>query len=77
MFGHFRLIPFLLGILAGIVVLFIYKPEKKEIKQYPHPSEASDKVFKDPNGACYKYTTHEVSCDANEATLKDYPVQGA
>jgi hypothetical protein len=77
MFDRFRIIPFLLGLLVGFVVLMIYKPEKKEIKQYPHPSETSDKIFKDPNGTCYKYTTHEVNCDANEGTMKDYPIQGA
>jgi hypothetical protein len=75
MFDHFRLIPFLLGLFAGVVVLFIYKPEKKEIKKYPHPSEATENIYKDSNGACYKYTSHEVNCDTNEATMKDYPIQ--
>ncbi len=77
MFDHFRVIPFLIGIAVGVVVFLIYKPEKQEIKQYPHPTESSEKIFKDPNGTCYKYTTHEVNCDSNEATLKDYPIQGA
>lgn len=54
----------------------VYKPEKHVIHQYPHPKDASTKIFKDPSGTCYKYTSHEVNCDANEATLKDYPVQG-
>lgn len=54
----------------------IYKPEKQIIRKYPHPSDSTGKVYKDPNGMCYKYATHEVNCDANEATLKDYPIQG-
>jgi hypothetical protein len=77
MFHHFRLLPFIAGIVIGYIVSLIYKPEKQIIRQYPHPDEASKKVFKDPNGACYTYTSHEVNCDANEATLKDYPVQGS
>jgi hypothetical protein len=76
MFDHFRIIPFLVGIAVGILVFLVYKPEKQEIKQYPHPEEASTKIFKDPNGTCYKYTSHEVNCDSNEGTLKDYPIQG-
>jgi hypothetical protein len=76
MFDHFRFLPFIAGIGIGIFVSLFYKPEKQIIKQYPHPSEAHEKVFKDPNGTCYKYTSHDVNCDANEATLKDYPVQG-
>lgn len=76
MFDHFRFIPFISGLAIGVVVSLFYKPEKQIIHQYPHPSEATDKVFKDPNGTCYKYSSHEVDCDANEATLKDYPIQG-
>lgn len=76
MFSHFRLFPFLVGLAVGFIVFLIYKPEKQVINQYPHPSDTSKKVFRDPNGNCYTYSTHEVDCDANEATLKDYPVQG-
>jgi hypothetical protein len=76
MFDHFRFIPFISGLVIGVIVSLFYKPEKQIIHQYPHPSEATDKVFKDPNGTCYKYSSHEVDCDANEATLKDYPIQG-
>lgn len=53
----------------------VYKPQKQVIRQYPHPKEVGTKTFKDPNGTCYTYTTHEVDCDANEATLQDYPIQ--
>ena len=65
----------MLGLLVGVIVMYVYKPEKQVIHQYPHPSEASKKVFRDHNGVCYTYTSHEVNCDSNEATLKDYPVQ--
>ena len=76
MFNHFRFLYFFIGLGIGLFAAYFYKPEKQIIKQYPHPSEAHEKVFKDPNGTCYKYTSHEVNCDANEGTLQDYPVQG-
>ena len=76
MFAHARILPFVLGLTIGGVLFMVYKPSKEVVKQYPHPKDSSDKVFKDPAGACYKYTTHEVDCDANEGTLKDYPIQG-
>ncbi len=75
MLSHFRLVPFLLGIGAALLVFWVYKPEKQVIRQYPHPQDAKDRIFKDPNGTCYRYTAHEVDCDANEGTLKDYPIQ--
>jgi hypothetical protein len=77
MIGRFRLFPFVLGLIAGGIALSFYKPEKQVILQYPHPSDTDTKIFRDPNKICYKYTSHEVDCDANERTLKDYPVQGA
>jgi hypothetical protein len=76
MIAHFRLLPFLAGVAIASLIFLVYKPEKQVIRQYPHPSEAKEKVFRDQNKACYKYTSHEVDCDANEENLKDYPLQG-
>lgn len=75
MIGHFRLLPFIVGVLAAGAIFVFYKPEKQIIRQYPHPSQTSGKVFRDHNKMCYSYSSHEVDCDANESTLKDYPVQ--
>jgi hypothetical protein len=75
MLNHFRFIPFLIGIVVGYIISIIYKPEKQTITQYPHPNQSKDKVYKDKNGTCYTYTSHEVNCDANEKTLKDFPIQ--
>ena len=77
MLSHFRFTYFLIGLALGYLVYLVYKPEKEVIRQYPHPEKAKDTVFKDLNGTCYTYTSHEVDCDANESTLKDYPIQGA
>ena len=76
MLDHFRIVPFLCGVAIAAVVFLVYKPEKQIIRKYPHPSEVNGKVFRDPNQTCYTYKSHEVNCDANEETLKDYPVQG-
>jgi hypothetical protein len=76
MLSHFRIIPFLLGIVAAALIFLIYRPQKQVIHQYPHPNDVKGNVYKDPNGTCYSYTAHAVDCDANEATLKEYPIQG-
>ena len=76
MFNKFRLLPFLAGLAVGILTLYFYKPTKEVVKQYPHPKDGADKVYKDPTGTCYTYTTHEVDCASNEGTLKEYPIQG-
>ncbi len=75
MLGHFRIIPFVAGLAIGVLVFVLYKPQKQVIRQYPHPNDSDKKVYKDPNGTCYKYSVHEVNCDTHESTLKDYPIQ--
>jgi hypothetical protein len=76
MLSHFRVLPFVGGIVLALLIFAIYKPQKQVMYKYPHPSDTDTKYFKDPNGTCYKYKSHEVNCDANEGTLKDYPIQG-
>lgn len=71
----FKLIPFLIGIGAGLVVLAIYTPEKRVVFEYPHPDNVQSRIYRDKNGICYKYNAAEVDCDKNEATLKEYPIQ--
>lgn len=72
---HFRLIPLIAGLVIGWLVAHFYKPEKKVIEEYPHPSDLKDKIYRDHNNTCYSYESHEVDCDTNEATLRDYPLQ--
>jgi hypothetical protein len=75
MLRHFRGTPFLVGIALGLVVLYTYKQPKQIVYDYPHPHNLKEKVYKDLNGVCYTYTVEEVGCDANEGTLRPYPIQ--
>lgn len=75
MLGHFRIIPFIAGIIVGIIIFSNYKVEPLSILQYPHPDNIHERVYKDHNNVCYSYTAQEVNCNANEATLKQYPLQ--
>lgn len=69
----FYFIPFFLGIIFGIILVFVYKQEKVIIYDYPKPFD--NKIYKDKNNACYQYVTKEVKCNENEKTLKAYPIQ--
>lgn len=75
MIKHFRIIPFIGGIIIGIIVLSNYKGEFATIFQYPHPDNIHERVYKDHNNRCYAYTAEETSCNDNEGTLKQYPLQ--
>jgi hypothetical protein len=75
MLGHFRLLPFIGGIIIGILFFNNYKMETRSIFQYPHPENVHERVYKDINDVCYSYTAQEVNCNENEGTLKEYPLQ--
>jgi len=75
MFKHFRMTPFIVGLVVGYYLLTIYKAEPRVIYEYPHPSNVDTKVYSDKNGVCYGYSMKEVSCDSNEATVRHYPIQ--
>lgn len=75
MLNHFEILPFLVGFVLGIVGILMWKPKPRVILKYPHPTNVEKLVYKDANGICYSYKAKEVGCDANEGTLKPYPLQ--
>lgn len=75
MFDYFELKPFGLGLAVGFLLILFFRPQKDTIYKYPHPQTVEQLIYKDQNGSCYKYNVKEVSCDANEGTLTDYPIQ--
>ena len=76
MYQHFRMKAFLVGLVAGLFLLYVYKPPATVVYEYPHPQNVNDRVYRDTNGVCYKYAASKVDCDANEGSLRDYPLQG-
>ena len=76
-FGFFHLIPFLVGLTLGIVYIALGGRGVHEvIYKYPHPTTVDALVYKDPNGACYRYKVEQVDCDKHERKLKEYPLSG-
>ena len=76
MLHHFRCIPFILGILVGGLLLIYYRAPATIVYEYPHPQNMTHRVYRDNNNVCYSYSAKEVDCDANESTLRQYPLQG-
>ena len=76
MLDHIRVLPFIVGLAVGLGLLFYYKAPRKTIYEYPHPQNVNERVYRDDNGVCYKYSSNKVECDANEDTLRQYPIQG-
>ena len=76
-FEFFKLLPFAIGVVAGVVYIMLGgRGSHDVIYKYPHPTTVDALVYKDPNGACYRYKVEQVNCDANEKKLKEYPLSG-
>jgi hypothetical protein len=66
---------FLLGIVVGIFLVCMLRPEQKVVLRYPTPENVGNTTYRDGNSVCYKYTSEEVSCDAEKSKVREYPVQ--
>lgn len=69
---QFHLMPFIFGIIAGFILLYIFDGKKQSITQYPKINDNQE--YKDKNGNTYIYETKEVNCDDNEKELELYPI---
>jgi hypothetical protein len=73
----FHILPFIIGVISGIAYVSLGGRGAHEvIYKYPHPTTVDALVYKDPNGACYRYKVEQVNCDKNEKNLKEYPLSG-
>lgn len=71
------MLPFILGLIVGIVYIALGgKGAHEIIYKYPHPTTVDALTYRDPNGACYRYKVEQVNCDKNEKKLKEYPLSG-
>jgi hypothetical protein len=69
------LIPFVIGVATGVLYVVLGGRGAHEvIYKYPHPTTVDALIYKDPNGACYRYKVEQVDCDKNERKLKQYPL---
>ena len=77
LFEFFYCVPFIAGVVIGLgYVLLGGRGIHETIYKYPHPTTVDALVYKDPNGACYRYKVEQVSCKKNEDNLKEYPLSG-
>ncbi len=74
MLKHIKILYLIIGIIIGIIGVYVIKPTQNIVYKYPNTENADKLTYKDKNGVCYKYKVNEVDCDKNVARLKDYPL---
>lgn len=74
MMNHFKLIPFVVGLIIGIIGILFIQQDKEVTYRYPTPDDNGKTIYKDKNGVCYRYKATEVDCDKNESKIKPFPL---
>jgi hypothetical protein len=73
MFHHFKILPFLAGLIVGGVIFLGLKPETKErVVKWPHPSNTGKVTYRDRNGLCYVFESQIVDCATVKENLQTY-----
>jgi hypothetical protein len=73
MWKHFKLVPFLLGlVLSGIVFIWLKPESADKVVKWPHPNNAGKVVYRDRNGLCYTFEAQIADCAKVKEKLKNY-----
>lgn len=54
---------FLIGIILGCLIYYLFFSETTIVFKNPIPNEKNPSIYIDDNGVCYKYKTVKVSCN--------------
>jgi hypothetical protein len=66
---------FLVSLVIGLILVYIFETEQKVITVYPTPDNAGQIQYQDKAGNCYKYSATEATCPTNFLMIKTIPVQ--
>jgi hypothetical protein len=73
MFHHFKLMPFIAGlVLSSIVFLYLKTDNKERVTKWPRPENAGKVVYRDRNGLCYTFEAQITDCAKAGDKLQTY-----
>lgn len=73
MLKHFKIIPFVSGLVIGAIIFFGFKPDTRDrVVKWPNPENAGKVVYRDRNGLCYKFESQIVDCSKVKEKLQTY-----
>jgi hypothetical protein len=73
MLKHFKLIPFVSGLVIGAIIFFGFKPDTRDrVVKWPNTENAGKVVYRDRNGLCYKFESQIVDCTKVKEKLQAY-----
>jgi hypothetical protein len=73
MIHHFKVLPFLAGLLISGYIFLVLKPESKErVVKWPHPNNTGKVTYRDRNGLCYTFEAQIADCAQVKENLQTF-----
>jgi hypothetical protein len=76
MWHHFKIIPFIVGIVVASIIFLGLKPDASErVVKWPRPENSGKVTYRDRNGLCYTYEAQITDCAKVKEVLKNYSLE--
>lgn len=73
MWHHFKIIPFIAGLVVAAIIFLGFKPDASErVIKWPRPENSGKITYRDRNGLCYNYEAQIADCGKVKDILKAY-----
>ena len=63
MIYKFKIIPFIISLIVGLIYVWITRPPIKNVIIMPTPYNYKEVVYTDEKGDCYMFDIEEVECN--------------
>jgi hypothetical protein len=76
MLNHFKVLPFLIGLVVATIIFLGLKPETNErVVKWPRPENAGKVTYRDRNGICYLFEAQITDCAKVKDKIKNYSIE--
>lgn len=76
MWQHFKVLPFIFGIVVSAIIFLGFKPDASErVIKWPRPENSGKITYRDRNGLCYIYEAQITDCSKVQNVLKNYSLE--
>ena len=73
--NYISLPVFLISFIIGIVCIYFWGPEKKDVLMFPNIYNYGKLQYKDHADQCFSFTPISVECPVSETDIKTVPIQ--
>ena len=71
----FSIPAFFFGLILGLILIYFYTPNYKEIHVYPTLDNLKDIQYQDYANNCFNMSAQEVKCPINSNDIINIPIQ--